>query len=65
MTEIETAFQDFDAASNRVDFDLKVYNGDTTDDPEETAASKKRELAESLRLLADAALALAVELNRQ
>lgn len=63
MTAIETAFTEFDAAWERVDYDLKVYSGKSEDDPDETDVDKKRELVESLRLLGNAAFALAVELN--
>lgn len=65
MTDIETAFDAFDTALANYEYDREVYDGQTEDHPEETESDKKRELAETLRILGNAAFALAVELNAQ
>lgn len=62
MATIDVALAAFDAAWDRVDHDLWGYRDDSGNDPDKSDADKKRELSESMRLLGNAALAVAVEI---
>ena len=63
MATIDAALPNFEDAWDRVDHSLWGYRDDGGDDPGKTDADKKRELSESMRSLADAALAVATELD--